>query len=193
MTTLHIRIPKWLDFICIWPVLIYRRLKYGYTFRKIYLGGGLWTILDQKDYYRLRDINWWVHGNGSSLYAVCSIVTAPGKTVIKRMHREIMNPPPGLLVDHRHGNTLDNRRSELRLATRSQNQYNKRKTRSNTTSKYKGVSYDKANQKWAAKILYKGKEKWLDRFGNEIEAAIAYDKAAKKYFGEFARLNFPEN
>jgi hypothetical protein len=79
----------------------------------------------------------------------------------------------------------------LRVATRRQNTCNRRKTKSKTSSQYIGVYFDKYSQLWAAKIKYMDKTIWLGRFKSEIDAARAYDRAAIKYHGEFARLNFP--
>jgi hypothetical protein len=107
------------------------------------------------------------------------------------MHREIMNPPEHLLVDHRNNDTLDNRRANLRLATHSENSYNRPKTKAKTTSQYIGIYLEKRTGRWTVKIRANGKRLWLGRFELEIEAAKAYDAAAKKYHGEFARLNFP--
>jgi hypothetical protein len=102
-----------------------------------------------------------------------------------------MNAPRGLLVDHRNTNGLDNRRSNLRLATYSQNNCNKAK-RKNTSSRYVGVCFNKQLKRWGAYIKPQGKKIFLGYFDNEIDAAHAYDAAARKYHGEFARLNFPE-
>jgi hypothetical protein len=190
---LTIGIPVWLDRICAWPAMWYRRRRYGYDFRRIDLGEGEWTILDSQDYYRLRNLKWVVNGNGSKFYAVRFVKTGPGKTKTLRLHREIMNAPDGLLVDHRNGNGLDNRRDNLRLATHGENASNRRKTKSKTTSRFIGVCFDKKRGQWPGQITYRGKKIWLGRFKSEVEAAKAYDAAAKKYHGEFARLNFPED
>jgi hypothetical protein len=188
---LIIGIMNWWDIICIWPVMVYRWWKYGYTYRRIYLGEGEWTIVEPTDYYRLKNYNWYIGGNGKEFYAFRNIKIGPGKTKMVSMHREIMNPPAGLLVDHRNNDTLDNRRANLRLATHSENSYNRPKTKAKTTSQYIGIYSEKRTGRWTVKIRVNGERLWLGRFESEIEAAKAYDAAAKKYHGEFARLNFP--
>jgi len=188
---LTIGIPCWLDKIFVWPLLLYRLLRYGYTFRRICLGDGEFTILDPMDYYRLKNFNWYIGGNGKEFYAFRNVKVGPGKTKMVSMHREIMKPPGHLLVDHRNNNTLDNRRANLRLASHSENSYNRPKTKAKTTSQYIGIYLEKRTGRWTVKIRANGKRLWLGRFESEIEAAKAYDAAAKKYHGEFARLNFP--
>lgn len=100
-----------------------------------------------------------------------------------------MTPPAGLLVDHKNGDALDNRRDNLRLATYAQNAYNKKKTRTKTSSRFIGVCFSKKTGKWTAYLRFQGKRIWLGQFDNEIDAAKAHDRAAIKYHGEFARLN----
>jgi hypothetical protein len=187
-----ITIPVWLDFLFACPLLAYRLLRYGYTYRRIYLGEGEWAILDQEDYYRFGNLRWGINGSGDRYYAVRNVKTGTGKTTRAYMHREIMNPPAGLFVDHINNDPLDNRRKNLRLATRSQNMQNKRKKK-NATSKYFGVHLIKTEKKWSARVKHEGKLVFSARFDNEIDAARAYDAAARKYHGEFARLNFPES
>jgi len=192
-TKITITIPNWLDRLCAWPVLIYRLWKYGYTYRRIYLDEGLWTIVDPQNYYRFGCFKWYLTAKDGKFYAVRNFTVDKTKTKMISMHREIINAPKGLLVDHKNTDSLDNRRENLRLATRSQNMQNmKKKNKDKSTSRFIGVWFDKSAGNWPSKITVNGKKIHLGRFHNEIDAARAYDRAAIKYRGEFARLNFPE-
>jgi len=191
MASIQIRVPDWLDGIFVWPVTVYRKWKYGYPYRRIYLGEGRFTIVDPHDFYWFNNFHWCLKQNGPRLYAVRLIGASDNRTRILSLHREIMKAPPTLLVDHRNGNGLDNRRDNLRLATHSQNQCNKGKSRSNSSSRFIGVYFEKRSGRWVAKIVLHGKRIWLGRFTDELSAAHAYDKAALEYHKDFARLNFP--
>lgn len=105
------------------------------------------------------------------------------------LHRVIMNAPAGMEVDHIDGDGLNCRRYNLRICTRSQNRMNQRVRITPKLSIYKGVTFDKSRDKWCARIKYFGVTRNLGRFEHETDAAIAYNVAASKTFGEFARLN----
>ncbi len=106
------------------------------------------------------------------------------------MHKVVLNNPDSEFIDHINHNGLDNRKENVRPATRAQNNYNRQKYANNSYSKYKGVSFKKKGQKWSAQIGLNNKMLFLGYFKNELDAAKAYDKAAKKYHGDFASLNF---
>ena len=190
--TLHltIRVPNWLDFIFAFPLLTFRRFRFGYPFRRIRLTEGKFTIVDPADFYRLNSFYWLTCGRNGNLYAARLIRTPTGRLNTILMHKEILDSPSGLLVDHINTDSLDNRRANLRLATHSQNSCNSRRDKSNTYSRFRGVSFSKRKQKWFAAIRADGKKIWLGYFDNEIDAAHAYDNAARQYHGEFSRLNF---
>ncbi len=104
-----------------------------------------------------------------------------------------MKPGRGYCVDHINGDGLDNRKDNLRIVTIAENNYNKRKSKNVRSSQYKGVSIDKRTNRWRAIIYYKYRKINLGMFGDEIDAARAYDEAANELFGEFAKLNFSDN
>ncbi len=189
---LTITIPVWLDFIFTCPLLTYRLLRYGYVYRRIYLGEGKYTIVDPQDFYRLNIFRWCAVKQKSLFHAVRLINGSNDITKILSLHTEIMNPPKGLVVDHRNRDGLDNRRDNLRFATYSQNRCNTDRSKAGCSSQYRGVHWYKKGKCWKASIQFEGKWMWLGRFDSEIDAARAYDEAAKKYHREFTRLNFPE-
>jgi hypothetical protein len=95
-----------------------------------------------------------------------------------------------MVIDHINHNGLDNRKANLRLATAADNARNARYPKANTSSRYRGVWYNKQTRKWRAQILVDGKRKQIGYFEREMDAARAYDVAAKKFHGHFAVLNF---
>ena len=105
------------------------------------------------------------------------------------LHRFIFdNLPKGLQIDHINGNKLDNRRSNLRFCTQSQNNMNQKLSKVNISG-FKGIYWRKDKNKWQAQIQINYKVFYLGLFKNKFEAAETYNEAAKQYFGEFARLN----
>jgi len=149
---------------------------------------GKFAIVDAEDYDRLVKYKWHTNQDGNNFYAY-TFLSKGNKKKRVFMHRLIMNAPKGLFIDHIDGNGLNNRKCNLRLCTPAQNVQNSR-PRSNTSSKYKGVFWNKTNKKWIATI-HKGDNRiYLGGFDDEIEAALAYDRKAAELFGEFAYLNF---
>lgn len=184
-------IPVWLERPIIRLLLLYRRLRYGYPFRRIPLTQGKYALVDPEDYERLSKHKWHANKGGATFYAVR---WAPRKrqkklTVIY-MHRQVLNNPDSEFIDHINHNGRDNRKANLRPATRAQNNCNRKKYDNNSYSKYKGVSFQQKNRKWSAQIGLNNKMMFLGYFKKEIDAAKAYDAAARKYHGEFASLNF---
>jgi hypothetical protein len=153
--------------------------------RRIPLTRGKFALVDSADYYHLAKFQWFAEFGGRTFYAVRK---GRGKRVI--MHREIMEAPGHLFVDHIDHNGLNNCRANLRLCSMAQNNYNT-VSRKGATSKYKGVSWNRARKKWYVSIQHNGKKRYLGYFTDETEAAKAYDKKAGKLHRQFACLNFP--
>jgi hypothetical protein len=155
------------------------------TPRLIPLTRGQFAVVDARDYPVLSQYTWFVEGTDKNYYAVRK---ENGKSI--KMHRQITNAPDHLVVDHIDHNGLNNRNTNLRNATFTQNCQNQRRL-SHKTSKYKGVHWNKRQKKWAAQIHCNNKKYHLGYFTDEIEAAKAYDKKAVELHDEFACLNFP--
>jgi len=156
------------------------------TAKMIELTWGKYAIVDAEDCDLLSSYKWCAVKKDQTWYAYT--LTIEGKRL--PMHRLIMDEPKGLFVDHRDHNGLNNRKTNLRLCTKKQNQENRRPNRGGT-SKYKGVHWCNTYKKFRARICHNGKRIHLGYFEDEIEAAKAYDKKARELFGEFAYLNFP--
>lgn len=153
------------------------------------LTDGSVTILDDEDFEKFGHLEWHLDRKGKHFYA--------RRRFGRRhclLHRLIMDPPIGKCVDHKNGNTLDNRRENLRVCTVAENFLNRRKTPGCKTSPFKGVRWFRGKQKslkkrWVGVISYKGKTYYLGYFATQEEAAAAYNVKAVELHGEFACLN----
>jgi len=150
--------------------------------RQIPLGDGYYAYVDAVDYPWLSRWTWTMSGG----YAVR---IERGTRI--RMHRQIMRPPKGRIVDHKNRNKLDNTRANLQVSTHSENARNRAKRRG-TSSRFRGVSRHKNYDKYYAAVSYQGEQVFLGLYTDEIEAARARDYRAVELFGDEAQVNFPE-
>jgi hypothetical protein len=155
---------------------------------------GKFALVDESRFEELSRYNWCavnIKGktNRSDRWYAKRVAYGKGKAKSLPMHRVILNAPEGFLIDHENGDSLDNRAENLRIATMAQNAMNS----SNIgKSGFKGVSRV-ASGKFIAKVTGNGRYEYLGRFKTAEEAARAYDGAARRLHGSFARLNFPES
>lgn len=170
--------------------------------REIPLTQGFVAWVDDDDFERLIAFKWHTYSrDGATFYAYSHRLiprefrTSPEKRYERLiMHRLVMNAPAGIEVDHvihRRGEmVVDNRKSNLRLATRVEQVRNRRKSRG-MNSVFKGVGRSNDGWRWQSQITHSGRRLHLGYFRNEAHAALAYDLAAVRLFGEFALTNFP--
>ncbi len=195
MRAVHVKIylPECIYRLSIWVLLCYRRLQYGFPFRRIPLTQGKFAIVDPQDYDKLAKYKWFAMRSRRGLYAIRMVKAKHGRSRQKnvRMHRVILDVPEGKFVDHVNHNGLDNRRANLRVATMQQNSWNKRKQRGNYSSQYKGVTWFKRAGKWQVRINCNGRTILIGYFYDEKAAVRAYDVKAAELYGEYAALNLP--
>lgn len=155
---------------------------------------GKFAIVDEADYAELSKFKWQARcNNQDSLtpkwYASRIAKQSDGTFLLISMARAVFGTVNGKCLDHINGNSLDNRRCNLRWANPTLNAINRGKTPKKFTSKYIGVCF--YNGRWVSSISINKKFVLIGRFSNEVEAARARDAVAFTHFGEFARLNFP--
>jgi hypothetical protein len=157
--------------------------------KTIPLTKGKVALVDDDDYNEMSKHKWFVSVGKHTCYATRH---PKGSSIVRkgliRMHREIARPAHGLGVDHKNGNGLDNRRSNLRVCSLCQNNQN----RKGKSGKFKGVRKSQSSVNPFSAIIKVNKVRiYLGCFPDEISAAHAYDRAAVYYHGQFAKLNFP--
>jgi len=144
------------------------------------------ALVDDEDFEWLSLRKWYAvksQTKHKTYWYAKSVPSAGEKSVY--MHREIAAKIGLPEVDHENGDGLNNTRSNLRPATHAQNTANRRKT-PNRSSQFKGVSWNKQNRKWSVSVQHN----FIGQFDDEAEAAVVYDRQARKIFGSFAKLNF---
>ena len=150
-------------------------------------------LMDYDDYLNSEkdDIHWYIHENTHATkeekYVISKRKIDSRYNVVK-LHNYIMNPPDNMVVDHIDGNTMDNRKSNLRIVTQQQNSWNK-SVAVNNTSGVKGVSRVRRSGKWVSRITHNGKRITLGTFENFQDAVLARVEAEKELYGEYSRLN----
>ena len=153
---------------------------------------GYKVLIDDVDYDKVKTHKWFVNHSSRDLrnkvYFIANRRDETGKIRTIQLHRVLMNLETGSggIVDHANGNTLDNRRCNLRVCTIQENTRNQKRGKKNTSG-YKGVSWNKERQKWYATIKTSDKCLFLGRYDDIKDAYNAYCEASKKYHGEFGR------
>jgi hypothetical protein len=156
----------------------------------------MFAIIDNEDYDELSKFKWSAaRDSRNSIFYATRTEIIDGKRKTVSMHRLVAKTPENKHTDHINGDGLDNRKSNLRICTVSQNGMNRTRSKRRMYSKYKGVSKctkisnGKTYSYWQVRIGFDKKTIWVGEFDNEVEAAIAYNTAALKYHGNFANLN----
>lgn len=164
--------------------------------KEIQLTQGKVALVDDEDFEELNQFKWSAARFKNKFYAVRTRLKREdffikGKKVMIKMHRQILGlTDPKIYCDHKDRDSLNNQRYNLRSCDFIENSRNKSPIKG-SSSKYKGVSWNKQNQKWYSSIRINGNPKHLGCFDDEIESAKAYDEMAKIHHKEFAYLNFP--
>lgn len=154
--------------------------------RKIKLTKDYEAVIDKEDYSLLSQYSWTANVQSCGKVYAVSYLGINKKTSMARL---IAQPDEDQWVDHINGDTLDNRKENLRVCSPKDNSRNKQKTKKKkTSSKYKGVCWHKGQKKWTCQIRVDGKL-MTSTHSSEEEAALEYNKKALEYFGEFACLN----
>lgn len=157
--------------------------------KTISLTQGFVAIVDDADYDRVSAHKWSATKTKNTVYGIRKARTSEGRTTSELLHRFILGmSDPEIHVDHEDHDGLNCQRQNLRKCVRGENDGNRRKTRG--SSHYKGVSWSKNKGRWRACIRIE-RTIHLGYFEDEVQAALAYDAAARTRFGVMANCNFP--
>lgn len=147
------------------------------------------VILDDDDYEKFKSFNWWLLSSSKSKHRYVATNMKVDETLIRLalIHREIMNAKKGEIVDHINGNTLDNRKKNLRIVTRQQNTWNSTKHKTNKTG-YKGIMHYKYKKGWfKVQVRQNNKVYYLGIYPDIEQAKKVYINFVKKHRGEYAK------
>jgi len=157
--------------------------------KKIQLTQGKFALVDDEDFERLNKFSWRTHRNGYAFRHKSKV------NPFILMHRQVMNCPKRKVIDHIDGNGFNNQKENLRICINKQNLCNRGKQKNNTSG-YKGVFWLKSGKRlkrWLAQIKLNNKSKFFGYYDTAEDAALAYNIAAERYHGEFAKLNKVED
>jgi hypothetical protein len=157
---------------------------------EVKLPSGEIAVISEQDKDRVSSHKWYVaKKNNGKKYIYAFTQNSEGKKTFLYLHRLILalQPSDGMIADHINGDTFDNRRENLRVATPAQNNWNSKKK--GGSNKYKGISLIKETGMWDVRINANNRRYYLGHYRTEEEAALAYNKAAYELHGEFARVN----
>jgi hypothetical protein len=154
--------------------------------KEVKLTKGKVSLVDDDDFGRVSKFKWHANWNNYNWYAKRSFTGGRQES----LHHFIFGVGNGVMLDHINGESLDNRKSNLRICNKMQNAGNSRKRIDGCSSKYKGVGWNKRTHRWIVRIRMGGERKYIGSFLNEDDAGRAYDAEASKYFGVFSRPNF---
>jgi len=154
---------------------------------RVPLTQGFVAVVDDSDAALVGAHKWYAHRSRDRVYATTKV---EGRLVY--LHRFLMDPKAGEVVDHKNHDTMDYRRANLRTCSRSSNGANRRSANPNNTSGFRGVTWNALTSKWRAQVKVGHRTRYVGEFATPELAAVAYDEAALEAFGAFATLNFPQ-
>lgn len=157
--------------------------------KELTTSNGIKFLVDDSDAELISGCTWGAYRRKDGKCYVQRYAWINGRQTTELLHRVLLNPGKGVMIDHVNHDTLDNRRSNLRICNNRQNQWNQKKHR-DSKSKYRGICWHRDYEMWMARISGPNGRITIGFFEDEIEAARAYDSFATSLYGEFAHLNF---